>query len=62
MRKPRLQQRVSPSLGTRGRAFVPPDARLSSKLKRHFSDNGFHHPWRSTAWKIHPVMKVEVIQ
>lgn len=27
-----------------------------------FSKNGFHHPWRSTAWEIHPVMKVEVIQ
>jgi hypothetical protein len=26
-----------------------------------FSKNGFHHPWRSTAWEIHPVMKVEVI-
>ena len=24
--------------------------------------NGFHHPWRSTAWEIHPVMKVEVIE
>ena len=28
----------------------------------YFSKNGFHHPWRSTAWEIHPVIKVEVIQ
>jgi hypothetical protein len=27
-----------------------------------FSKNGFHHPWRSTAWEIHPVVKIEVIQ
>lgn len=28
----------------------------------YFSKNGFHHPWRSTAWEIHPVTKIEVIQ
>jgi hypothetical protein len=28
----------------------------------YFSKNGFHHPWRSTAWEVHPVIKVEVIQ
>lgn len=27
-----------------------------------FSKNGFHHPWRSTAWEIHPAMKIEVIE
>jgi hypothetical protein len=29
---------------------------------QYFSTNGFHHPWRSTAWEIHPIMKIEVIE
>src|SRR6266498_786119 len=29
---------------------------------QYFSNNGFHHPWRSTAWEIHPVIKIEVIE
>lgn len=24
--------------------------------------NGFHHPWRSTAWEIHPIIKIEPIE
>jgi hypothetical protein len=24
--------------------------------------NGFHHSWRATAWEIHPVMKIEVVE
>jgi hypothetical protein len=27
-----------------------------------FSKNGFRHSWRSAAWEIHPVLKVEAIQ
>jgi len=29
---------------------------------QRFSKNGFHHSWRSAAWEIHPVLKVEAIQ
>jgi hypothetical protein len=29
---------------------------------QYFSSNGFHHPWRSTAWEIHPIIKIEVIE
>ncbi len=28
---------------------------------RYISSNGYHHPWRSTAWEIHPVIKIEMI-
>jgi hypothetical protein len=24
-----------------------------------FGSEGYHHPWRSTAWEIHPVLKIE---
>ena len=29
---------------------------------QYFSNNGLHHPWRSTAWEIHPVIKVEAAE
>jgi hypothetical protein len=28
----------------------------------HFSNNGFHHPWRSTVWEIHPVITIEAVE
>src|SRR5438105_1991432 len=36
-------------------------AEVGSTIQR-FGKNGLHQPWRSTAWEIHPVMKVEVMQ
>jgi len=29
---------------------------------QYFSKNGFHHPWRSTAWEVHLVMKIEAVE
>src|SRR6266480_658572 len=29
---------------------------------QYFSKNGFHHPWRSTAWEIHPIIKIEALE
>ena len=26
------------------------------------SPNQFHHPWRATAWEIHPIAKIEVVE
>jgi len=24
--------------------------------------NRFHHPWRPTAWEIHPILKLEMVE
>jgi hypothetical protein len=29
---------------------------------QYFNNNGLHHPWRSTAWEIHPVISVEAVE
>jgi len=29
---------------------------------QYFGTNEFHHPWRSTAWEIHPIIKIEVTE
>jgi hypothetical protein len=36
-------------------------AEVGSTIQR-FGRNGLHQPWRSTAWEIHPVMTIEVIE
>jgi hypothetical protein len=36
-------------------------AQMSVPLSSGSAKTAFHHPWRSTAWEIHPVMKVEVV-
>jgi len=32
------------------------------KTVQWFSSDGYHHPWRSTAWEIHPAMRIEVAE
>lgn len=36
-------------------------ADVGSTIDNISPSNGYHHPWRSTAWEIHPVIKVEVL-
>jgi hypothetical protein len=31
-------------------------------IVQRFSPNGYHNPWRSSAWEIHPVTKVEDLE
>ena len=35
-----------------------PDADIGSSIG-WFGKEGYHHPWRSTGWEIHPVLKIE---
>jgi len=36
-------------------------ADIGSNVQYFTPGNGFHHPWRSTAWEIHPILKIEVV-
>jgi hypothetical protein len=36
-------------------------AEVGSTIQR-FGRNGLHQPWRSTAWEIHPIMKIDVLE
>ncbi|HZE13463.1 MAG TPA: hypothetical protein VE086_06895, partial [Chthoniobacterales bacterium] len=36
-------------------------ADIGSNVQYFTPGNGFHHPWRSTAWEIHPVLKIEAV-
>ena len=40
----------------------PQGKRRSWRDNQYFGSNGFHHPWRSTAWEIHPIIKIEVLE
>ena len=34
------------------------DSDIGSNIE-WFSAEGYHHPWRATAWEIHPILKIE---
>jgi hypothetical protein len=36
-------------------------ADVGTTIRSFTAANGYHNPWRSTAWEIHPVIKVEAI-
>jgi hypothetical protein len=29
---------------------------------KFIGNNKFHHPWRATAWEVHPILKLEMLQ
>jgi hypothetical protein len=38
------------------------DLLIQGRHRGGLGRNGLHQPWRSTAWEIHPVMKIEVLK
>ena len=68
----RLQDRRFQATGHKAQAIrvtgylmldnIPQGERRSWRDNQYFGSNGFHHPWRSTACEIYPIIKIEVLE